>query len=75
MTAPRKKAWITRREKYGDRGHRGAYKWHHDYRIERMQEALIRLHVEEVLSEGQIMKITGLDRIEVRRLADEMMDQ
>lgn len=36
-----------------------------------MLSLIIRLHVEEVLSEGQVAKATGLDRPEIRRLADE----
>lgn len=36
-----------------------------------MLALIIRLHVEEVLSEGQVARATGLDRPEIRRLADE----
>jgi hypothetical protein len=31
---------------------------------------VIQMHVEGTLSEGQVVAATGLDRIEVRRLAD-----
>lgn len=37
-----------------------------------LQNTIIRLHVEGVLSEGQAAKATGLDRVEIRKRADEM---
>ena len=72
----RKRAWETRRKKYGARGHSGAYgafrpiytmPWHS--RMRTMQNALIWLYRGGVISEGQTMKMTGLDRISVRELA------
>lgn len=39
-------------------------------RIESMEMALIKLHVDGVLSEGQVAKATDLDRITIRELAD-----
>lgn len=44
-------------------------------RVKRMEDALIKLYDEAVLSEGQVTKITGLGRIECRRRADEMQGQ
>jgi hypothetical protein len=41
------------------------------FRYQAMLDALIRLHAEGVLSEGQVAKATGLDRVEIRRRADE----
>ncbi|MDB6035978.1 MAG: hypothetical protein JWM16_6316 [Verrucomicrobiales bacterium] len=38
---------------------------------QKMLALIIRLHVEEVLSEGQVQAATGLDRPEIRRLYDE----
>jgi|GEM_PF-1372809 hypothetical protein len=72
----RKRAWETRRNKYGKHGHGGSYKgcapvylarWNE--RMNSMQEALIRLYREGVLSEGQVSKATGLDRVTCRDLA------
>lgn len=72
----RKRAWKTRREKYGQRGHSGAYgqmrpiytaTWNE--RLRSMQDALIRLYREGTLSEGQVSKATGLDRVSCRELA------
>jgi hypothetical protein len=68
----RKRAWETRRQKYGVAGHAGSYA-----RTTSPCPAchgavglLIRLHREGVLSEGQIAKATGIDRISIRELAD-----
>lgn len=36
----------------------------------RMRDLIIRLHAEEVLSEGQVAHATGLDRASIRRLVD-----
>jgi hypothetical protein len=72
----RARAWRTRREKYGERGHSGTYgrvrpiytaRWNE--RLQTMQAELIRLWREGVLSEGQVSKATGLDRISCRELA------
>lgn len=41
-----------------------------DARIERMVWGYIRLLNEGTLSEGQVIKLTGLDRIEIRGRAD-----
>ncbi len=71
---PRSKAWATRRAKYGAKGHSGTYSRFRggSEQVERMKTALIQLHREEVLSEGQVAKIFGCSRVEVRRLADEV---
>lgn len=64
----RRKAWETRRDKYGPRGHSGAYS-----RASAHTGSLslvIRMLREGVLSEGQVQAETGLDRVEIRRLAD-----
>lgn len=42
---------------------------------QKMLALIIRLHVEEVLSEGQVQAATGLDRQEIRRLYDEARPQ
>lgn len=41
-------------------------------RVDSMEKALLNLHNEAILSEGQMVKITGLPRVEVRRKADEL---
>lgn len=64
----RAKAWVTRRSKHGPRGHSGSYS-----RSPAERGALklvIRLHVEGVLSEGQVASATGLDRVVIRSMAD-----
>jgi len=75
----RNKAWETRRQKYGPRGHAGSYlrspvrsaalpdTWG-------MLNLIVRLHAEGSLSEGQVAKATGYDRVEVRRLQDEYLN-
>ena len=77
LSEVRKRAWETRRQTYGERGHSGSYQRSSsgcgDCR--RMAYALVRLHVEGVLSEGQAAKMTGLDRIAVRRIADSIAAQ
>ena len=78
----RKRAWATRREKYGQRGHSGAYShpqviytatWNE--RLRTMQDALIRLYPEGGLSEEQVSKATGLDRVSCRDLAIQQADR
>lgn len=72
MSEARAKAWETRRAKYGPRGHAGGYHCAPSAASTRlMRRWLIRLHVEDVLSEGQAVKATGLDRVTVRSLADD----
>jgi acyl CoA:acetate/3-ketoacid CoA transferase alpha subunit len=38
--------------------------------VRAMTEILIDLHASGVLSEGQVAKATGLDRVQIRALAD-----
>lgn len=68
LSAARAAAWKTRRAKYGERGHSGAYACHRNVGALRM---VINLHREAVLSEGQVAHGTGLDRVEIRRLVQE----
>jgi hypothetical protein len=75
LTAARLKAWETRRQTYGPRGHAGSYRQASlCLHCARMRDALIRLHNEGVLSEGQTAKATGMGRVEMRRRADELRD-
>jgi hypothetical protein len=68
MGEERERAWVTRREKYGPRGHGSSYS--RSARTNGLLDLVIRLHVEGVLSEGQVAKASGLGRVEIRRLAD-----
>lgn len=79
----RAKAWATRRAKYGARGHGGSYSRGPTRgtgprpscdACQRTQYLLISLHVDGVLSEGQVAKATGLDRVAIRELADTMKE-
>lgn len=79
MTAPasdaqgwRRKAWVTRRAKYGESGHAGSYARRCSQCVgsKALLDLAIRLHVEGVLSEGQVARAAGLHRIDVRKLAD-----
>lgn len=70
----RAKAWETRREKYGPRGHNSSYVRSGCSRCMKMEDLLIRLHVTGELSEGQVAKATDLHRIEIRRRADDIMN-
>ena len=72
----RKRAWKTRREKYGERGHSGpdgtkliVYSARWNERLRSMQDMLIRLYRQGVLSEGQVSKACGIDRVSCRDLA------
>jgi len=67
----RKASWETRRKKYGSHGHSGSYSCRYAKdNVRGMVDLIIRLHREGVLSEGQVAKATGMDRIAIRRLAD-----
>lgn len=70
VSETRRRAWETRRQKYGASGHAGAYT-RPCARCRSMQALIVRLHREGVLSEGRAAKATGLDRVELRRLADD----
>lgn len=82
MTSPknapevRAKAWKTRRERYGERGHNSSYA--RPYRqteckvCHKLLTALVRLHIDGTLSEGQASKIIGCDRVTLRAMADEI---
>lgn len=77
-TEARQKAWATRREKYGARGHRGAYyrgPSDTEAKLDHMRTAIVRLYVEGVLSEGQAARVTGLDRVAIRGRADAMKER
>lgn len=70
LTDVRKRAWETRRKKYGQRGHSGAYSSpHNSIRLDSSTDLLVRLWREGILSEGQVSRATGLDRVSCRDLA------
>jgi hypothetical protein len=69
----RQRAWMTRREKYGQRGHsKTAYGWRQRGPVSKEDLGVIvgKLSRNE-LSEGQASRASGLSRIELRRLVDE----
>lgn len=72
----RKRAWATRRKKYGKYGHAGAYKrglaGEDAVALQRCRELIAKLHNEGILTEGQAAKATGLYRIDLRKLCDDL---
>lgn len=73
MREARRKAWETRRAKYGPSGHGSSYSRGSAapaLNVSGMWTLIIRLHVEGVLSEGQVARSTGAHRVEIRRAAD-----
>lgn len=76
MDEAKQRAWKTRRDRYGPRGNRGTY-----YRGVTRDDAVLQrrrlarlvaiVHAHEMLSEGQIAKVLGVGRIEVRELEDD----
>lgn len=77
LSEARRRAWETRRKKYGPRGHNSSYS-----RPELaapgpvgMLNLLIDLHLSAVVSEGQLAKATGLDRVTLRCLIDQYCEQ
>lgn len=73
----RRRAWVTRRAKYGERGHNGSHlrsggsKCQH---CARLIDAIVRLHIDGILSKGQAAKATGLHRIDLRERADAIIN-
>lgn len=76
ISEKRKRAWQTRRQKYGQHGHNGTYTRNPGpcTDCERMRAYLVRLHAEGVLSEGQAAKATGMYRVDLRAAADELFN-
>jgi hypothetical protein len=70
LSEVRKKAWESRRAKYGQGGHRGYRK---RLNVEGMIALIIKLHKEEVLTEGQAARATGMHRIEIRKRVQESL--
>lgn len=71
-TETRRKAWETRRERYGESGHGSAYaRWSHSPVGQRAIALVIRLHNEGTLSEGQCCQALSLERVEFRKLVDD----
>lgn len=67
-------AWKTRRAKYGPAGHNGGYSRPCTH-CSGAVALVIRLHNEGTLSEGQVAKALNLDRVAVRKLADEALQR
>jgi hypothetical protein len=74
ISTARARAWKTRKEKYGPRGHSGAYtRWPPlgESLLRRALRLIAQLHVEGAVSEGQCCKALNVGRIEWRSLVDE----
>ena len=67
----RRRAWKTRREKYGPHGHNGYALAGRCGACRRMRDLIVKLHVEGVLSEGQAARAIGEGRVALRIAADE----
>lgn len=66
----RRRAWETRRKKYGVRGHRGTYtRGGMCGSCERMREAIAALYNADVISEGRALSLTGLSQASFRYIA------
>ena len=72
LTEVRRRAWKTRRAKYGHKGHDSAYRRPRGRcaDCERMQVMFARLLRNGLISEGTASRVTGLHRIELRKLVD-----
>jgi hypothetical protein len=66
----RRQAWQTRRKVYGPKGHASSYA-RFCPTCAQVRALVVRLHNEEILSEGQASKMLGIGRIELRKLADD----
>lgn len=66
----RRRAWKTRRAKYGAKGHNAGYGgYRRCHGCQTMMDLILRLHNEGTLSEGQACKATGLGRVDLRTRA------
>ena len=77
LTAVRHRAWKTRRQKYGPRGHNSTYSRPAIGPCDecrRLTNYIVRLHINGTLSEGQAASALGRGRIYLRILADDMMN-
>jgi hypothetical protein len=78
MHEARRKAWETRRRRYGPAGHAGVHVTYQRRRTlvdplgRRALALVVKLHLEEVLSEGQCCKALDMDRLDFRRIVDEL---
>jgi hypothetical protein len=75
LSEVRRRAWATRREKYGVKGHSGAYYRPTDSSVEPMRRLIAKLTNEGIISEGQGSKVTGLYRIQYRDLCIKVRDE
>lgn len=67
----RKRAWETRRAKYGSRGHGSNY-GRPCATCATLKPLIVRLHNEGILTEGQAAKALCIGRIQFRVFADEL---
>ena len=73
LSEVRKRAWATRREKYGAKGHGGyVHERGENPSLRTMRNLIAKLVNEGVVSEGQAAKAMMIPRIEVRKICDEV---
>lgn len=71
LSDARRKAWATRRAKYGPRGNCGVYRHGGVSFLEnRAIRLIVKLHLDETLSEGQCAKALGIDRVAWREMVE-----
>lgn len=70
LSEVRRRAWETRRAKYGQRGHAGAYAGPRSALGLRALQLVAWLHEEGTLSEGQCCKALDMERVEFRIMCD-----
>lgn len=74
----RKKAWVTRRQKYGSRGNRGSYlccKSRHCDRCNGAMGLIVKMHNADLLSEGQICAALKMGRVDFRIIRDDITNK
>lgn len=75
MSDARRKAWETRRAKYGASGHAGSYRMSSIVEVDpigkRALAFVLRLYEQGELSEGQCCKALQLDRVSFREMVDD----
>lgn len=71
LSDARRRSWETRRAKYGQKGHSGAYARPPSILGRKALQLVARLHEEGMLSEGQCCKALAMERVEFRIMCNE----